>query len=351
MLVAGAALSLIAPIGAQASDLNTEGMNDYSRRSNKQFNSNSFSNEIATVNENIDSLETQISEFEAGGFSDTTLMDGKAIFTLGAADFSQASQTDEGTYFNYTYTMNLNSSFSGDDNLYVRIKTGNAAGWTSTKTYGGYLSSSNTAGDSLKVDKIWYSFPIGESQTVYLGPKIENYYMHGATPSIYQPITKQFTLGGNGNAYGASTDTGAGWAYNADSGFSVSTNIGTKSKTSKKVSSKYVNTGLLGNETKTSWATQVGFTKPQYSVSAIVNAKYNGWVDEYFHTDLGNNKYGDGNFTAVGLRGWWRPEETGTATPSMSFGYDTTDYDGAAAGSNSATSWFAGFTWEDMIQA
>ena len=30
--------------------------------------------------------------------------------------------------------------------------------------------------------------------------------MHGTTPSIYKPVTKQFTLGGNGAAYGASTN-------------------------------------------------------------------------------------------------------------------------------------------------
>ena len=35
-----------------------------------------------------------------------------------------------------------------------------------------------------------------------------------------------------------------------------------------------------------------------------------------------------------GLRGWWRPEETGTATPSISVGYDTTDYDGCCQASN-----------------
>ena len=53
--------------------------------------------------------------------------------------------------------------------------------------------------------------------------------MHGTAPSIYKPITKQFSLGGNGEAYGASSDTGAGWAYKADNGFAVSSNIGTKS--------------------------------------------------------------------------------------------------------------------------
>ena len=40
MLVAGAALSLIAPISAQASDINLEGINSYSRSKNtkKIFN-------------------------------------------------------------------------------------------------------------------------------------------------------------------------------------------------------------------------------------------------------------------------------------------------------------------------
>ena len=41
-----------------------------------------------------------------------------------------------------------------------------------------------------------------------VGPKIENYYMHATTPSIYKPVFKQFKLGGNSAAYGASTDTG-----------------------------------------------------------------------------------------------------------------------------------------------
>ena len=91
--------------------------------------------------------------------------------------------------------------------------------------------------------------------------------MHGTTPSLYKPITKQFTLGGNGEAYGASTDTGAGWAYKADNGFAVSSNVGTKSTTT----TSGTNTGLLTNESKTSWATQVGYTKPNYSVSALLN--------------------------------------------------------------------------------
>ena len=95
--------------------------------------------------------------------------------------------------------------------------------------------------------------------------------MHGTSPSIYKPVTKQFTLGGNGNAYGASTDTGAGWAYQADNGFAISSNIGTKSNTTGFVDilndddvvigSKAINTGLL-TETKTDLDAQIGYTQP-----------------------------------------------------------------------------------------
>ena len=358
MLVAGASLSLLAPVASQASDVvNIEEMNSYARSQSKssRIDSKTFINEvsedIAILKGRVDGLEAQQNNLEAGAFSQTTSMDGKAVFTVGAVDYSLASETaSEATQAMYTYTMNLNSSFTGDDNLYVRIKTGNHSDWSVSKTYGSYLSSGNKNGNALKVDKIWYQFPVGDNNTVWVGPKIENYYMHGTTPSIYKPVTKQFTLGGNGEAYGASTDTGAGWAYKADNGFAVSSNIGTKSNSSKKSGGSYYNTGLLTDETKTSWATQVGYTKPNYSVSALLNIKSNGWSDTYYHTaDHGTG--GNGNFSSVGLRGWWRPDNTGTATPSISVGFDTTEYDGAPSSTSNSTAYFVGLNWQDMFQA
>ena len=223
MLVATASVGLIAPIAAQASEtLNIKGMNDYKRSnsSTKKFDSKTFVNEVndvlAVTNSRVDGLESRFDNFEAGSFSDTTTLDGKAIFAVGGVENSSGDLT-EATAFQYTYQMNLNTSFTGDDNLYVRIKTGNSeknVNPFATSSAGSYLSSTNTNGDSLKVDKIWYTFPVGESNTVWIGPRIENYYMHGASPSIYSPTLKQFKLGGNGAAYGASTSTGVGWAYN-----------------------------------------------------------------------------------------------------------------------------------------
>ena len=358
MLVATASLGLIAPIAAQASDvINLEGMNDYNRSkksAKKRFDSNTFVNEVneelATIKGRVDGLEAQQNNFEAGSFSDTTTMDGKAIFTVQSVDtedgFNNAAIADVGytgkIHAAYTYQLNLNTSFNGDDNLYVRLKSGNHDGPSDIKSnYNTYLSAGSGKADALTVDKIWYTLPLNENNTVYLGPKVENYYMHGTTPSIYKSVLKSFTLGGNGAALGASTSPGAGWKYEADNGFAVSSNFTTQDGEDTG--------GMLTNDGLTSWATQVGYTQPQYSVSAIVNMKYNDWTDGYFQTIDGTARPGDGNSTNIGLRGWWRPDNTGTATPSISVGYDTSETD--ATGNSNTTAYFVGLNWQDMINA
>ena len=346
MLVATASLGFIAPIAANASDaFNLEGMNSYSsskKSSTKRyFDSKSFVNEVnddlATLKESEERLEASQNSFEAGSFSDTTTLDGKAIFTIGeVTDLAGA----EGPLATYSWTSNLNTSFTGDDNLYVRLKTGNATSWLKSTTYGTYLSSSKGNGDDLKVDKIWYTFPVAENYTVWVGPKIENYYMHGTTPSIYKPVTKQFTLGGNGAAYGASTNPGFGIAYKNDNGFAISSNA---------VSKEGDASGGWGTkESATSWATQIGYTKPNYSASFMVNRKSNGWVDSYYSTKLSRQSV-VAESTNYGVRAWWRPDDSGTAVPSVSLGYDFSDKTHGSVTGRDTTAYFAGLTWQDAF--
>ena len=358
MLVAGASVSLIAPIAAQASDVvNIEEMSSYlkSSKASSILDSKTFINEVsedmAVLKGRVDGLETRQNILEAGSFSDTTTLDQKVVFSVGGADFTDSSpdaNQNEGVAAQYSYTMNLNSSFTGDDNLYIRLKTGNGAGWMAEKDEGGYLSSTNTYGDEIRVDKIWYTFPIGESQTVWIGPRIENYYMHATTPSLYSPTLKQFTLGGNAAAYGASTNSGLGWAYKADNGFAVSSNLVSKQNGTTN--------GFLTKESSHSWANQIGYTQDRYSVSAIVNYKYNGWVDDYFSTTNGfarSSVSGSpaSDSTNIGLRAWLRPEESGTAMPSISVGYDTSDIQYGADTVDSTDMYFVGLGWADIIQA
>tara|TARA_B100001029_G_C15054617_1_gene453377 strand:- start:1390 stop:2697 length:1308 start_codon:yes stop_codon:yes gene_type:complete len=362
MLVAGASVSLLAPIAAQASDVvNLEEINSYTRGISKssKIDSKTFINEVseelASLKGRVDGLEVKQNNLEAGSFSDTTTLSGKAVFVVGAIDHPEldSAATDdtsnESIQAQYQYTMDLNTSFTGDDNLYVRLRTGNGHDGKNPfgiTTYGTYLvSNSDKYSDTLNVDKIWYTFPVGDNNTVWVGPKIENYYMHASTPSIYKAITKQFVLGGNGAAYGASTKTGAGWAYKADNGFALSSNVVTAGNST---------TGVLTEESQTSWANQIGYTTDNYSISLMMNLKYNGWSDSYYSTASGKLRANDANSTNYGLRGWWRPEDSGTATPSISVGYDisTIENDSTlAADQNETDSWFVGLNWSDIFRA
>ena len=131
MLVAGTALSLIAPVASQASEtVNLEEMNSYvrSEKSSSRLDSNTFVNEIkedlANINSRVDGLEARQNNFEAGGFSDTTTLDGKAVFTLGLLDepVSEGCCTvTEGLMFQYSYTCLLYTSPSPRDKRQSRM--------------------------------------------------------------------------------------------------------------------------------------------------------------------------------------------------------------------------------------
>ena len=174
LLVAGATVGLIAPIAAQASDVvNIEEMNSYARSQTKssRIDSKTFINEvsedIAKTKGRVDGLAAQLNKFEAGAFSSTTTMDGKLEAWIGGVDGGDEIGGHEATETGYAYTMNLNTSFTGDDNLYVRLKAGDVGGtgdsiWDIKPTY--HISTKDYD-DELTVDKMWYTSNLGENFT------------------------------------------------------------------------------------------------------------------------------------------------------------------------------------------
>ena len=347
MLVAGATLSLLAPIAAQASDIvNIEEMNSYSRSKKKKtpkFDHKTFANDIsdvANIKGNINGLEVQQNQFEAGTFSDTTTMDGKAVMWVGGIDGGDEFGGSEDTQTGYTFTMNLNTSFSGDDNLYVRLKTGEQGDqWKNKYTY--HIETKDNS-DALEVDKMWYTFPLGEKITAFVGPRIENYYMY-ITPSIYKPgALKSFKLGGNSN-FGASTDVGYGLKYELDNGIGFATNVVDKGADEGE--------GWFAPGNAIKWDSQLAYTADRWHVSGTLSNARNWSAHEYNATAMGRQVARDS--IGYALRAYWMPEETGTTIPEVSVGYDTKSYGGVFTAGNTtqANSYMVGFTWKDMIQA
>ena len=352
MLVATAAMGLLAPVATQASDvLNLDGMNDYSRskKSSKKIDSKTFINDvnedIAVLKGRVDGIEAQQNDFEAGAFSSTTAMDGKAVMWIGAIDGANNTGAQEAVQTGYTYTMNLNTSFSGDDNLYTRLKAGETgAAWATKEHY--HIETKVTTADAFKLDKMWYTFPVGDNITAFVGPRIENYYMY-VTPSIYQPgALKSMKLGGNSN-FGASTDVGYGFKYETDGGFAFASNIVSKGADST--------AGHLGKTDESKWDTQIAYTTDRWHVSGTLSNQQ-GWNGQAYNATAQADGIADAageDATGYALRAYWRPENTGTATPEISVGYDVRSADDTvtAGEGKESDSYFVGLTWRDMFQA
>ena len=365
LLVAPAALGLIAPLAAnadvsgiskdsapnveviqlQVDELKSQ-LSQLQDALDKATPEGSLNQEI--IQARVDGVEAQLGEIMAGQFSSSTKMSGKAAFITGYVDDDAETDTDEIT-MEYMYQLNLNTSFTGEDNLYTRIKTGNVSDHFKDKGQNTYLSAANGNGGTLKVDKLWYQFPVGDSLQVWVGPRIENYYMLASAPSIYRPITKQFALGGNGSAYGSSTSPGFGAAWTQqvedpmDPRFALSVNYTAKDGAS---SSKG-----FGDQSRDFLLTKVEYGSPTWQVSLAAAYKdgidgKNGY-DGYYHSSLASSASGE--MSAYGLRAYWKPDSTG-AVPSVQIGYDTASFDEATAGQAEDTAgWMLGLTWKDLF--
>ena len=120
--------------------------------------SDELGSELAIMKGRVDGLEARVNGIEAGSFSDTTTMSGKAGFLIGAESLDgDANEAVMGEYF---FEVDLNTSFTGDDKLNIELETGNHSGAGVGKDKEG-LDWGSDNGDTLKITDLNYSFPLG----------------------------------------------------------------------------------------------------------------------------------------------------------------------------------------------
>ncbi len=126
--------------------------------------SDELGSELAIMKGRVDGLEARVNGIEAGSFTDTTTFGGAAEFLI-AASSNGGTDKDEAVMFNYHYTFDLNTSFTGDDKLNVEISSGNQNAKADSDTgrrVVEVLDFGEPAGDALKIEDINYTFPVGE---------------------------------------------------------------------------------------------------------------------------------------------------------------------------------------------
>lgn len=132
-----------------------------------------FAAEVATLRGRTDALEATAAELEANQFSTTTQLTGEVV--VGAAGIISGQDVDgndldESIILGQRTRLELNTSFTGRDQLYTLISTGNFPGFSDvTGITEGELSFTQDEANDIGLETLFYSFPIGERTEVVLG--------------------------------------------------------------------------------------------------------------------------------------------------------------------------------------
>ena len=333
-----------------------------------------FKNELAVIRGRIDGIEKKIGKLEATQFSTTTKLQGEATFDIGAVSFggsqygpstangAGAVAPNNGTTnatrysgnnnrnwgaltFNYDLRLNLNTSFTGKDLLYTRLRSGN---FTNSVFNGNPYSllaldkafaPAPTGGNNVvNIDRLYYRFPVGKVFTAVIGPRARNTEALAITPTFYRAdLLDVFTLNGAPATYNKATGTAFAliWKQPVKKGnpyFAASTSYVAPNGDN----SNPTQGGLFTSGAQGSFLTQVGWAGPQFALTAAWRYGQCGQNLTRRGTQFANqnlpcsegvgaatsNSFWSGNSSSnnFALNAAWQPIQSGLI-PSVSLGY------------------------------
>ena len=311
LLVAPAALGLLAPLAANASEVNLNEISNYSNEF--EMNSTTFDNSSSESTLLAGGEGMVDSHNHDGSFSETTTASFSADFAVGSEDGTNAGDS-LGAY--YGFQIDLNTSFTGEDSFDVSIDAGNAGGQVAELD----LNGAHTAGsDILSVDGIAYTFPLAGA-TVFVGDNMDGSTLY-STACVYGGPSNNLDDCGNGSsAMAGGAGTAAGASYEFGDGFTAAVGYtGAGSSAS----------GLMTKESSDTFGGQLSYAADSYGASFT-----------YANVEGGSGLNDDRIY--YGLNGYWTPEDTG-AIPSVSVGYEIGD----AQGLVETSQWFVGLQWDE----
>ncbi|MFO8040426.1 MAG: iron uptake porin [Sodalinema sp.] len=126
-----------------------------------------FAAELATLRGRVDGLEARVSELEANQFSTTTKLEGEAVFAIADAFGGEDIGVDDNqTVFQNRVRLNFVSSFSGRDQLWTRLDSGNATTFNNLDQ--GVFTHNFDNENGVNIGWLAYYFPLGDNIQVYL---------------------------------------------------------------------------------------------------------------------------------------------------------------------------------------
>ncbi|AFY44328.1 iron uptake porin [Nostoc sp. PCC 7107] len=121
-----------------------------------------FSIELATISNRVDAVENQTAELAANQFATTIKLEAEAIMTV-ASVFGE-NIADNNLAFAQRVRLNFVTSFTGKDELNLRLESGNIPEFDENITGTGMtrLGFDEDTGNNVGLDEVYYAFPIGD---------------------------------------------------------------------------------------------------------------------------------------------------------------------------------------------
>ena len=308
LLIAPAALGLFSPIAATANELNLGDVSGYASSDEVKSISEFNAKELAVTNSRLDGIEARLNNFEAGSFTETTKATFSADFAIGSVD---GSSDTEAVTTGYGFQIDLNTSFTGEDSFDVSLDAGNADDGSLDEL------DLNDNGDTLAVDGISYTFPLGDKATVFVGDSVDGSLLYN-TACVYGGQTDTLDdCGAGSSVIEEGLGTAAGASFDFGDGFTAALGYTGNGSSSS---------GLLTKEGYDSYGLQLTYTDEDFGAS-VTYADVEGTTDT----------------TYWALNGYWTPESTGNV-PSISVGYEF----GNPATGKDTTQYFVGLQWDEV---
>ena len=334
-----------------------------------------FDTELTVLTARVDGLESKVHTLQAQQFSTTTKLNGEASMILGGIPgLPQYGNTT----FNYDLRLNLDTSYTGQDLLRTRLRTGNFSKYpfgTSTNNIF-KLDKAEDWNNAVYIDRLYYTFPVGKNQATKLtiGALVRNTEMAWIPTAYKSNILDVFAVGGTGAVYNKATGEGVGlqwkqpvakgqpgFVFNANyvvNGSGVnSANTTCTGGCKNGASGSDSSYGVFNSESGINILTQLGYKATQWG--AAIGYRY-GTTQSGVRDGNGvaGSTLGLGQYSnAVALNAYWQPKTTG-AIPSVSvgYGYNFVNGNSTSAGATaqkqaqSSRSWMVGFQWDDAFR-
>ena len=302
-----------------------------------------FETELAILRGRVDGLEARVGELEATQFTTTTKLSGYTAWVMGAANGFD-DDVNEGVSFNYDLRLKLNTSFTGEDSLTTVLRAGNFGPsiWDEGLTF---IETAMSSGGSLKVGRLFYTFPVGESLTVTAGPvvRMDDAGMLGGYATAYPSdlLLDFFTYAGGTtttNLAGTGGGIGAVWEFAPD--FTLSGNYVAYSGGNDS------SVGIGTDETGSVSAWQLMYSGEQLSGNVTAAAMYS--YERNYGLTIGTtaaNALPTEERHNWSLAGSWAPMDSGVI-PSVSAGYG---FANPSDTSKDIQTWYVGLEWSDVL--